>query len=181
MALKYFKVIFKNYRAKFIHIYYILGICYFRLKKYHLSESCFLYLLKNGYPERNKVITSLSILYLRTQNYNLHYKYILEAFTSDEEEEKDINVYLYLSEHYFYKGDLGNAEILAKKGLERMKTCEKIEKMENNVAIDNYEIISRFYYVLGFIALKQKTPLGLKKAYKFYSASLKNDKNNYPS
>ena len=180
-ALEFFKKIFIKSRKSFKEIFYILGLCYYKLEIYDLSESCFLYLLKTDYNKKTKILSALSILYLKTQKHDLHYLNLVKAFQT-KEGQNDPNILLYLSEHYFYKQDYKKTEILAKKGLKILESLPLIIKNDKkDIEIDSYNLKSRFLYLFAFMAHKQNNQEGYTKAYKFYKSSLDNDKFNFPA
>lgn len=75
-ALENFKIIYQNFRKSFPEVYYLMAVCFFRLKNFSMAEQSLKMLLKKDYSEKGKIYSALSIIYLIKQQYNEYYEMV---------------------------------------------------------------------------------------------------------
>ena len=171
-ALLFFKRIFKFYRHVVKKAAYIMGLCYFHLRNYSQAERCFNYSIKhNGLIQSGQM--GLALVKFKQNDIEGYFDNLKLAFLNRNSNEKNINMYLALSEFYFYKKDYKRAIKIAEKSLEELdETPNFFSNNSSSLNSDYDEVRSRLLYIKAFIAHAENSPESLPEAYKYYKQAI---------
>ena len=118
MAHRLFLLAFKLYGRYFALLKYILGLCNFFLEDYQMAERCLLFYLDSVPRPSVFCLSTLAVLYMKT---NQHVKYqttISKAFEEGEQQKIfEMNVMVNLAEHFVFSSDFESAEKIARMAL----------------------------------------------------------------